>query len=203
MASSTSKKRKLLLIISTAAILGLLMFRFYAAKNFNLNPRYSIGQPLDSLHHVVVYYNGGVNHVSSRNMAGEYNVGLQYQCVEFVKRYYLEALNHKMPDSYGHAKSFFDPNVKDGAMNPQRNLTQYANPSKVPPEVGDLMVMSGTLLNRFGHVAIISAVSETEVEIIQQNPGPFTPSREKLGLKKIGNGQWEIEEKRVLGWLRK
>lgn len=47
-----------------------------------------------------------------------YNVGLRYQCVEFVKRYYsLEHYAHRMPNSYGHAKDLFDPRVEDGAMN--------------------------------------------------------------------------------------
>ncbi|SUD83261.1 Uncharacterised protein [Stutzerimonas stutzeri] len=46
-----------------------------------------------------------------------YNLGLRYQCVEFVKRYYFERHGHRMPDTYGHAKSFFDPSLGDGALN--------------------------------------------------------------------------------------
>jgi hypothetical protein len=36
---------------------------------------------------------------------------------EFVKRYDYEHLGHKMPDSYGHAKQFFNAALSDGALN--------------------------------------------------------------------------------------
>ena len=172
-------------------------------KKINFNQDYKVGQPLDSLNGVKVYYNGGVDHVLERNVTKDnYNLGLKYQCVEFVKRYYYEHLNHKMPDAYGHAKDFFDPKVKDGQLNSQRNLIQYTNPGKSKPQVGDLVIFSGSVLNRFGHVAIISKVSEDEVEIIQQNPGPFSSSREIFSLE-TQNRNYKIDNKRLLGWLRK
>lgn len=172
-------------------------------KKINLNSAYKVGQALDSLDGVKVYYNGGVDHVLERNVTKDnYNLGLKYQCVEFVKRYYYEHSNHKMPDAYGHAKDFFDAEVKDGELNLKRNLIQFTNPSQSKPEVGDLMVFSGSVLNKFGHVAIISKVSQNEVEIIQQNPGPFSSSREVFEVK-IHRENYKIDNKRVLGWLRK
>jgi len=172
-------------------------------KKINFNQDYKVGQALDSLNGVKVYYNGGVDHISGRNVTKDnYNLGLKYQCVEFVKRYYYEFLNHKMPDAYGHAKDFFDPEVKDGELNSKRNLIQYTNPSKAKPEVGDLVIFSGSVFNRFGHVAIISKVFENEIEIIQQNPGPFSGSRENLKLE-TQNGNYKIDNDRLLGWLRK
>ena len=172
-------------------------------KKINLNSAYKVGQALDSLDGVKVYYNGGVDHVLERNVTKDnYNLGLKYQCVEFVKRYYYEHSNHKMPDAYGHAKDFFDAEVKDGELNLKRNLIQFTNPSQSKPEVGDLMVFSGSVLNKFGHFAIISKVSQNEVEIIQQNPGPFSSSREVFEVK-IHRENYKIDNKRVLGWLRK
>ncbi len=148
-------------------------------------------------------YNGGVGNVSGRRLTDDgYNLGLKYQCVEFVKRYYYEELNHKMPDSYGHAKDFFNSNLKDGEKNKQRNLNQFTNPSKSKPEINDLVVYSGTTMNKYGHVSIISNVTENEIEIIQQNPGPFGKSREKFDLT-MENGKWRIKNDRILGWLRK
>ncbi|MCP2028813.1 surface antigen [Flavobacterium sp. HSC-32F16] len=190
----------MLLIISVLA-LGYAGFKI--VKKINLNSDYKIGQSLDSLNGVKVYYNGGVDHVSGRNVTKDnYNLGLKYQCVEFVKRYYYEHYHHKMPDAYGHAKDFFDPKVKDGDLNSNRNLIQYTNPSKKKPEVGDLVIFSGSILNRFGHVAVISKVLENEIQIIQQNPGPFSSSREKFALENQ-NGNYKIDNKRLLGWLRK
>ncbi len=169
----------------------------------NFNPSYEVGQPVDSLNGVFVYYNGGVDHVAERNLTADgYNLGLKYQCVEFVKRYYYEHLNHKMPDSYGHAKSFFNKNYEDGTRNKERNLIQYTNPSLAKPEVNDLVIFDGTLTNRYGHVAIVSGVSDHEVEIIQQNPGATGKSRITFALVKKDNG-WKIDSDRILGWLRK
>ena len=175
----------------------------YLAKNVNLNPWHSIGEPIDSLNNVVVYYNGGVSNVNERNVGpGNYNLGLKYQCVEFVKRYYFQHYNHKMPDSYGHANSFFVESIADGKINMQRNLIQYTNPSIAKPAVGDLVIYSPSFFNRYGHVAIISKVSNADIEIIQQNPGPFGDSRETYPLNNK-NEKWEIDNSRILGWLRK
>lgn len=193
-------KRRILLI---SGILILLISGFFISKKVNLNPKYEIGQKIDSLNGVSVYYNGGVENVSGRELSEDgYNLGLKYQCVEFVKRYYYEELNHKMPDSYGHAKDFFVSNLNDGQLNKQRNLIQYTNPSTSKPRVNDLVVYSGTTLNTYGHVSIISQVNEKEIEIIQQNSGPYGNSREKYKLINK-NGKWLINNSRVLGWLRK
>ncbi|WP_299525677.1 CHAP domain-containing protein [Winogradskyella sp.] len=162
-----------------------------------------MGEELDNLNGVSVYYNGGVDNVNGRALTEDgYNLGLKFQCVEFVKRYYYEALNHKMPESYGHAKDFFNSNLKDGQINKQRGLIQHTNPSKSKPKVNDLLVYSGTLSNKYGHVSIISKVKEKEIEIIQQNPGPYGNSRETYSLS-FEDGQWLINNSRVLGWLRK
>jgi surface antigen len=166
------------------------------------SPR-KIGTPVDSLNRVMVYYNGSVSNVSGRNTTRDgYNLGLKYQCVEFVKRYYYEHLNHKMPDSYGHAKDFYDKNLKDGAHNKRRNLHQYSNPGNHRPKVNDLLIFDATPFNKYGHVAIVSEVSDRHIEIIQQNPGPGAKSRERLRISHQNN-QWEIHNSRVLGWLRK
>ncbi len=184
-------------------ILILVVIGFFVSKKINLNPNYEVGQKVDELNGVTVYYNGGVGNVSGRELTEDgYNLGLKYQCVEFVKRYYYEELNHKMPDSYGHAKDFFDSNVKDGKNNKQRNLTQYTNPSKSKPKVNDLVIYSGTTINKYGHVSIISRVTDKEIEIIQQNPGPFGDSREKYSLINE-DGKWKMDNDRILGWLRK
>ena len=129
-----------------------------------------------------------------------YNLGLKYQCVEWCKRYLYEHLDHKMPNSYGNAKDFFDTSLKDGQINKERNLMQYKNPSFTKPEVNDLLVFDGTKLNQYGHVAIISEVSGKEIEIIQQNVGASSRARYSL---KFRNDKWQIKNSQVIGWLRK
>ena len=162
-----------------------------------------VGDKVDSLNNVYVYYNSSVGNVSGRNTTADgYNLGLKYQCVEFVKRYYYEHLNHKMPNSYGHAKDFYVKGLPDGQLVKDRGLNQYSNPSSSKPQVNDLVVYDGTIFNKYGHVAIISKVTDSKIEIIQQNPGSTGSSRETYKLSKT-NGKWKIGQERILGWLRK
>ena len=150
-----------------------------------------------------VYDNRGWPWADNRNIrhrsSSGYNYGLRWQCVEFVKRYYADALGHEMPDTYGHAISFFDPSVADGEINQQRGLQQHTNPSAAQPAPGDLLVFDAWILNPYGHVAIISARGEDWVEIVQQNAWPV---RKRLPLTSSQGGTWQIEHERVMGWLR-
>ena len=191
----------------TALYLLILLIFFLSLSyipNIPSNPfSKTLGTPIDSLNGVKVYYNGSIKHVAGRSLSlDQYNFGLKYQCVEFVKRYYYEHLGHKMPDTYGHAKDFFIPNLADGALNSQRALIQYRNPSQVQPQVNDLLVYAPTLFNPYGHVAIVAEVQTNAIEIIQQNPGRWGHSRQQYQLSQE-NGRWLVHKKRILGWLRK
>jgi surface antigen len=195
-----SKRIKILVITGIVLIIGFVSFLLL--RKVNPNPKYEIGQVLDSLNGVKVYYNGGVGHTGKRNTTADgYNIGLTYQCVEFVKRYYYEYYHHKMPDSYGNAKDFFDPSVRDGALSKSRNLIQFMHPGKHKPQTGDLVIFDGHGGNPYGHVAIVSAVKAGEIEIIQQNPGPFAPSRVSFDMDSTAEG-FKIGHERLLGWLR-
>ena len=155
------------------------------------------GYPIDRYNGVNVYIN--INS-GKRNIAKDgYNIGLKYQCVEFVKRYYYVHLKHKMPYSYGHAKDFYNKNLHDGQRSIDRGLIQYSNPSRTKPNVDDIIVFGATKLNPFGHVAIISKVTNNTIQVVQQNTGLRT--RATFGLKK--NGNWWKVNVNALGWLRK
>ena len=193
--------KKFLIIICVLSLLG--FGAFYISKCLNLDVSKEVGQEIDRFNGVAVFYNGGVSNVEGRNISTDgYNMGLKYQCVEFVKRYYREYLDHRMPNSYGHAKDFFDPRLRDGQINNDRNLTQYSNGSDSKPQVNDLLIFKETLLNPYGHVAIISEVTDEEIEIIQQNPGRCSYSRERFDLGN-SSGRWRIKNEQILGWLRK
>jgi surface antigen len=193
-------KKKMIITISAIATLYVLLFTI---KNVNWNRNHSVGEVVDTLNGVKVYYNGGVGNSEGRNLTEDgYNIGVKYQCVEFIKRYYYEHLHHKMPDAYGNAIDYFDTTLKDSSYNKKRNLIQFSNPSKTKPKENDIIIFDKTIFNRYGHVAIISKVEDNLIEIIQQNPGPFAASREEIKLKKQDN-QWFIDNKRILGRLTK
>lgn len=190
---SCNKTEKQTSVISPTQKLPISKQKTFNAKN--------IGDTLDVFNNVYVIYNKSMNNTSGRHLTKDgYNLGLKWQCVEFVKRYYYEHLNHKMPNSYGHAKDFFNAQVLDGNLNTDRNLLQFTNGSTSLPKVNDLLIFSGNVFNPYGHVAIISEVGEDYIEIVQQNVGKT--SRDKLDLEHI-EAKWTIDESNVLGWLRK
>lgn len=82
------------------------------------------------------------------------------------------------------------------------DLMQYTNPSKSQPKEGDLVIYDGSFTNEYGHVSIVSKVSDNQVEIIQQNAGAFGSSRETFILEKNQNTYY-VKNDRILGWLRK
>jgi surface antigen len=190
------KKKIFWLALFTFALIGGFQIKKYLSKN----SQYEIGQAIDSLHYVKVYYNGSTGTILGRNTVDGYNLGLKYQCVEFVKRYYFEHFQHRMPNVFGNAVDFFDVQIADGDKNTARDLYQFTNPSRSKPKVGDLIVMNG---GAFGHVAIISEVRKNEIQIIQQNPGAHAESRVWYDLEKNAEGKWYIGKRRILGWLRK
>lgn len=164
---------------------------------------YKIGDIVDTFNGVPIYYNGSILNVTERNVAADgYNLGLKYQCVEFVKRYYYQAFKHKMPDSYGDAKDFFDKKIPDGGLNPKRNLLQFKNFGKYQPLPNDIIVWKGNQFNPYGHVAIVSDTHQYSIEIVQQNPGPGAPARAELPLVYY-EGKWKVCALDVMGWLRK
>ncbi len=193
-------KKKTILYIALPLILITLLG---LSSSFKLFHRPKSGDIIDSLNSVDVYYNGKVGNSFGRNSTSDgYNLGLKYQCVEFVKRYYYNHLKHKMPDSYGNAKDFFDSSIEDGLLNKKRNLIQYSNPGKSKPSVDDILIFDRTTFNQYGHVAIIANVEENRVQIIQQNPGPFGNSRRWMKIS-FKNNLWQFKDHKVLGWLRK
>ncbi|MBK7788246.1 MAG: CHAP domain-containing protein [Saprospiraceae bacterium] len=160
-----------------------------------------IGDVIDSVNGVKVHYNGSHYAKSyGRNLTPDgYNLGLKYQCVEFVKRYYYQVYRHKMPNAQGNARDFFDKKLEDRAYNSKRGLMQYRNVREYAPKAGDLLVYDSYPGNPYGHVAIIAEVGAEHVVIVQQNIGTLT--REKLKLVKFMQ-YYTIADYDILGWLR-
>jgi len=178
-----------LLALAASAIVALLVW-----NNFK------VGKPLDTYRSVPVYDNGLLYFRSyGKHYAQDgYYYGQKWQCVEFIKRFFHDAKHHNMPDGMGHAKSFFDPSLPDGALNTRRGLVQYRNGSPHVPQPDDLLVFTDT---KYGHVAIVTQVSPDSVELIQQNI--LAGTRRRLTIVTT-NGHYFITAPRVpAGWLRK
>ena len=195
-------KRAIRLGLALLLLAALLFGAQYALTRMALNAKAARGAVIDSFNGVAVYYNGGVNETHGRHLTADgYNLGLKYQCVEFVKRYYHARFGHRMADAYGHARAFFQPGLASGALNRQRGLLQFANGGSEPPRVEDILVFGPSLFNPYGHVAIVAEVNAHAVIVVQQNAGPLLSSREAFPYRRRGAQLWLADE-RVLGWLR-
>ncbi|WP_206363063.1 CHAP domain-containing protein [Stenotrophobium rhamnosiphilum] len=165
-------------------------------------PAPKVGDVVDRLNGIPVYFNGAIGHSNGRNITVDgYNLGLRYQCVEFVKRYYYQRLKHRMPNASGNAVQYFDAKVADGGLNKSRGLLQYRNGSPTAPQLEDILIFGPRPGNPYGHIVIVSAVAEGSLEFIQQNPGSSGRSRQTLALRRSDNGV-TVNHPRVLGWLR-
>lgn len=150
------------------------------------------GSKLDSLNGVYVYYNRGHGARGKKRHKTEdgYNLGLRWQCVEFVKRYYYEHYGHKMPKDRGHAKTFYKKGLNDGEFNEERGLYQFAYLSEYKPTKGEIIVFRNS--GKYGHVAIISAVYDDRIEIIEQNS---SVTRREFELHRNESGKWWIKNR--------
>ena len=190
--------RILLLFLALVTLVYLIFFSRAYPPHVLVNS-ISIGDSLDS-HKGVVVYNNGPDYPQTYgkhyNKDSSYYYGKKWQCVEYIKRYYYDALKHKMPDGFGHAKDFFDPGVKHGKLNKRRGLLQFVNGGNERPQPDDILVFGG----QYGHVAIVIDVTEEEVKVIQQNI--FLRPREAFPLI-TKNGGFTVGDKKVpVGWLR-
>jgi hypothetical protein len=188
------KKRRFKFLFSATLFAGLLLTILFAWNH------HKVGRVLDSYKGVPVYDNGLLFFRSyGKNYAPDgYYFGQKWQCVEFAKRFYYEAGHHKMPDVMGHAKSFFDENLPDGAINSRRGLVQYRNGSTNKPCADDLLVFTDT---KFGHVAIVTEVGSNSLQVIQQNI--LSGTRGNFSLV-TSNGHYFVTSPRIpAGWLRK
>jgi len=151
----------------------------------------ALGEVIDRWRDVPVRANGiHYNRSHGRHVGLDgYYYGRQWQCVEYVKRFYYDSLDHAFPDGMGHAKTFFDPGIAHGALNPKRGLLQFTNGSGESPRLDDLLVWTQ---GNYGHVAIVSKVGEGFMEVVQQNVKEGSRKRLNLGDAKEGY--------RISGW---
>ena len=120
--------KKNLKFLSIAILLLIAIYFIFLRQRYPLNAithSFSIGDSVDSFNGVVVY-NNGMDYPKSygKHYSNDstYYYGKKWQCVEYIKRYYYDYFQHKMPNGFGHAKSFFDPTVAHAKFNKERVL---------------------------------------------------------------------------------
>ena len=131
----------------------------------------SWGQEVGSFNGVTAYSNASVYYGSNQfNYLGNKNMGMKWQCVEYVTRYYYKKYGVYLTPT--DAKTYWKKTDK---------LKRAENGSTNKPWVGDIVVSTdGT----HGHVAIVREVGDNYIKVIHQN---FTNSgndeKKKISMK--------------------
>ncbi len=103
---------------------------------------------------------------NAESSRGKY--GLENQCVEFVNRFLARYLGYRNLTMTGHAHSYYT-----GAR--RKGLRRFKNGGKEAPQEYDLLILrgeKGEKCGTFGHVAVISLVTDRNVCVVQQNTHP-------------------------------
>ncbi|MDP2631622.1 MAG: CHAP domain-containing protein [Candidatus Uhrbacteria bacterium] len=160
----------------------------------------SYGEALGEFEGVTMYSSNG------ENVRGKY--GLEFQCVEYVNRFYVERLGFPNLTKTGDADSYYWNAEEKG-------LRAYQNGGETPPEQYDILVFDGSPEDGSpGHIAIVTGVDlETgTVSIVQQNIHARRfyvlhkyVSYDQLDLMER-NGTWFVDQEPynhpVAGWSR-
>lgn len=157
------------------------------------------GEQVGEFEGIAIYGSDG------NDVRGEY--GLQFECVEFVNRFYAQRLHHQNMAQSGNADDYF-------WHTPNKGLVAYPNGGDVEPRKYDLLIFDGGPADGdVGHVAVISEVTATTVTFVQQNAivwklyGLFVRNQweDSLPLTEVGD-KWTISQGRnrlpVAGWSR-
>lgn len=159
----------------------------------------SYGTSVGSFDGVDAYSNGSNTHVS-----GAYSCcGMEWQCVEYVNRYYVQRLGHTNLKGTGHARSYF-------ATASSKGLVAFANESTTPPAVGDMLVSEGrpgSESAKYGHIALVREVGPSYVKVIHQNWANDSSDNEKTLSMSVSGGSYTVsgfsQSYPVTGWLRR
>lgn len=151
-------------------------FSSYSAKITD-SKKQPYGTMLGSINGVSVYSNGCVEPSKpclvnpktypdsyNTNNASGYNSGWQWQCVEFVNRYYYQTFGKDIRVALGNAKDYYN-------LASTKGFVAYPNDGRNGlPQEGDVIVSQGNgTSNNVGHVAIVWKVDSKAIHLVEQN----------------------------------
>jgi hypothetical protein len=170
----------------------------FADRSKAVIPAPPCGTDLATYNGVAAKSNGEDQGTSDQWCAGSGTYGLQYQCVEYIKRYYKEALSIDTTSKVWklNAVDFYKRASTLGL------LTYVNSQSLVAPAPDDIIVFGSTKNNSYGHVAIVVNVSAGFVNCIEENWSGNGMAILQLGQQ---NGVYTINPRgayKILGWLR-
>ncbi len=125
-----------------------------------------------------------------------------WQCTEYVKRFYRDSLKVENQWS-GDAGTYYGSASAKG-------LLSFPNGGSERPKPNDILAFSGGKYPYYGHVAIITEVTDTYVNVIEQNwnrNDAMGPPNHQIPYNKVANRIGDVNGNRgnyhIQGWLRK
>jgi glutathionylspermidine amidase/synthetase len=95
--------------------------------------------------------------------------GIQWQCIEYVRRWYIQKFNITFP-SINHAIDIWDiPYLYHPITKKKFSFYSVMNSSNIEPKVGDILVFKKNETYPYGHVAIITRVKQDAIYLYEQN----------------------------------
>lgn len=149
----------------------------------------------NAAHKNVIARSNGTYMGTGESCAGRGTYGLQYQCVEYIKRFYGESFDLDSHLWRGNAIDYFSRAEVYGFA------TNINGETTVGPAPDDLIVFDSPS-SVYGHVAVVTDVSGGSVSIIEQNWS--RTGRAVLNLT-LSNGLFRISPRgtySILGWMR-
>lgn len=146
----------------------------------------SYGEEIGSYRGVIARSNGSLGSCTGTGSG-------DWQCVEYVKRFFGTAMHFNTSGWYGNADSYYGSYQSKG-------LRQFAQGGTTKPKENDLLCFGGSFA---GHVAIITSVTSSSITIIDQNRHATNPYK-TLGMEVV-NGHYTVDDLGdlyVQGWLR-
>ncbi|MBU0975990.1 CHAP domain-containing protein [Patescibacteria group bacterium] len=179
--------------------LGLFVYiTFLLFISVNVDAGELFGSYLGEFNGVAVYSNGYAEYYSGQaNYVNGIYTGIKWQCVEYVRRYYLLVYGLDLASKYlGDANTWYNNATIMG-------LDRYSNGNSIAPQVGDILVSDG---GPYGHIAIIRKVSDDQVCTVQQNFSNNTNDINRCFSLVISNGKYTVgnfsSNYPIKGWLR-
>ena len=202
--------------ISGRRIIGLTLLLVLIIASIWIGPSTEAAQPFNT-------YLGQFRTVEARSNSGSTNpqnfidhylygqvsTGLRWECVEYMRRFYLSALNlHvvRTGASTNNGKDWY-PNAanieyRDGATT-HVGFDSFANDTVTrPPAAGDILGYSGSVGGGFGHVAIIKRVRPDYILTAQENWNNEPSDLDRRLTLTRTNGRYKVNDTGVQGWLR-
>lgn len=140
--------------------------------------------------------------VAAKSNDGHIGTGCgRWQCVEYIKRFYLDAMGINLWEPIGIARNYWDEYEDTANYGYLQNsgLQKCANDFTRQLKPGDILVFN---TYPYGHVAIVTDVKENsnQVSIIEQNYRADDYPERSL-LLQTQNGKHRIDDDSILGWL--